>query len=89
MGLEFDRFHDLERKLNETIDRELGQLEDVLLGDLFFENEEIPAPVVKKGPGRPKGVKESKPRKVKSNILEEILERTLNAILHLSLLDIK
>lgn len=87
MGLEFDRFHDLERKLNETIDRELDQLEDVFLGDLFFEREEIPIPPIKKGPGRPKGVKESKPRKVKSNILEEILERTLTSILHLVLLD--
>lgn len=84
MGREFDFYGDLEKKLNETIDRELDQLEDIFVGESYLEDEEVPKEP-KRGPGRPKGVRESAPRK-KSNSIGQILERTLQAISHLQVL---
>lgn len=84
MGREFDYLGDLEKKLNETIDRELGHLEDIFVGESYEEQEDLPV-IEKRRPGRPKGVVEAAPRK-KSNPFGPILERTRQAIAHLELL---
>lgn len=86
---EFDFEKDLQKKLNEVIDRELNHLEDIFVGTyLEEEDEESEVPKEpKRGRGRPKGVQESTIRKTKSNVVELIFERTLQAIQHLDQLD--
>ena len=87
MGREFDFERDLEKKLNETIDRELDHLEDIFVGTSYLEEEEEIPETPKRKPGRPKGVQEAAPRKVRQDVVELILERTLQAIENLKSLD--
>jgi hypothetical protein len=85
VGREFDFAQDLEKKLNETIDRELEQLEDIFVGT-YMEDEDENLPEPKRKPGRPRGVLESTHRKAKSNVIGQILERTLRALENLEVL---
>jgi hypothetical protein len=78
---DLDRYFDLDKKINDTIDREVGLTEDYLFGELFLESEEHPKPAQKKR-GRPPGVKETAPRKKKIS-LESIVEHIEAAILRL------
>lgn len=78
----------LNKKLSERVNREIEILDDVFAGELFFEDQEQEViPEMPKARGRPKGVKESAPRKAKINVLESILIRIEEAFIRLNRLE--
>lgn len=76
---DYERFFDLDKKINESVERESERADGMYLGDLFLDSSEEEPKEEPKRRGRPKGVKESVPRKPVSKV-KEIVERTKAAI---------
>jgi hypothetical protein len=81
LGLEdFDNLFNLEKTLNEVVEKEVDRSEDYFLGSLFLEEKSDEEPPRKRG--RPKGVKETTPRKRKDSKIRKIKEHLMSFFEH-------